>query len=195
MRAGVSERSRAVGATRPAAAQRGVTLIEILTAVTILAILTVVAAPSFDAVRNRARLRGVADNLYADLQYARSEAVQRNSMISVSFSPGATWCYGIHQGAAACDCTVANSCSIKTVLSTSAPNVTLADASFSSGGAGVARYLIDPRRGQSVDAAGAAVTGTVQFTLGSLQMNAEVNAVGRARLCSPSGTVTGYPSC
>ena len=109
MRAGACERSRAAKAAPPPAAQRGVTLIEILTAVTILAILTVVAAPSFDAVRNRARLRGVADNLYADLQYARSEAVQRNSTVSVSFSPGSAWCYGIHQGAAACDCTVANS--------------------------------------------------------------------------------------
>ncbi|HWS75489.1 MAG TPA: GspH/FimT family pseudopilin, partial [Quisquiliibacterium sp.] len=66
----------------------GFTLVEFLVVMTVIAIVSVTALPSFDDFRARLRLRAAADNLHVDLQYARSEAVQRNAIVSVSFTPG-----------------------------------------------------------------------------------------------------------
>ena len=183
------------GATAARAAA-GFTVIELMIAVAIVAIISVVAIPTFDDFRVRERLKGAATNLYTDLQFARSEAVQRNAEVTVSFNPGANWCYGIHQGAAACDCTAANSCSIKTVAGTDFRDISLSQAQFVSASGTSTWYAINPRRGQSLDAAGNAVTGNVVFAgTGSRSLRGDLNAVGRVRLCSPSGSVSGYPSC
>lgn len=173
----------------------GFTLVEFLVALTVLAIVSVSALPSFDEFRARQRVRAAIDNLYTDLQYARSESVQRNAVVSVDFSTGTAWCYGIHQGAGGCDCTTANSCSIKTVSGADFPGVQMSSANFTGGGTETA-YQIDPRRGQSVDAANTPVTGAVLLAnQNSQSVRADVNAMGRVRLCSPDGTVPGYPSC
>lgn len=177
-------------------ANAGLTLVELVTAVTIVAIVTVFAVPSFEDFRVRERLKGAANNLYTDLQFARSEAVQRNAQVSVSFVTGAGWCYGIHQGNAQCDCATANSCSIKTVSGADFPGISMSQAQFDAGAGATDWYVIDPRRGQVVDAAGAAVAGNVVFAgAGSRSLRGDLNAVGRVRLCSPSGSMTGYPTC
>jgi len=174
----------------------GLTLIELVTALTIVAIVTVFAVPSFEDFRVRERLKGAANNLYTDLQFARSEAVQRNAQVSVSFVTGAGWCYGIHQGNVQCDCATANSCSIKTVSGADFPGISMSQAQFDAGAGATDWYVIDPRRGQVVDAAGAAVAGNVVFAgAGSRSLRGDLNAVGRVRLCSPSGSMTGYPTC
>jgi prepilin-type N-terminal cleavage/methylation domain-containing protein len=177
-------------------ANAGLTLIELVTALAILAIVSVLAVPSFEDFRVRERLKGAANNLYTDLQFARSEAVQRNAQVTVSFVTGAGWCYGIHQGNAACDCATANSCSIKTVSGTDFPGISISQAQFVSGAGTADWYVIDPRRGQVVDAAGGAVAGTVVFAgAGSRSLRGDLNAVGRVKLCSPSGSMSGYPTC
>lgn len=183
-------------AQRQAPRQAGFTLVELLTTVAIVGVLAAVAAPSFNAFNVRERLKGAATNLYTDLQFARSEAVQRNAPITVSFNAGSSWCYGIHQGSTACNCASANSCSIKTVSSSSFPTITLAQAQFSSLNGAASWYAISPLRGQSLDASGNPVSGSATFEAeGSLAMRGDLNAVGRLRLCSPSGSISGYPTC
>ena len=89
----------------------------------ILGVIAALALPSFEAFRDRERVKGVANNLVADMQFARSEAVQRSRRVTVSFTTGTHWCYGIHlvedAGSADCNCTPSanssNSCSIKVV--------------------------------------------------------------------------------
>lgn len=184
----------------PAAAhdrcQTGFTLVELLTAVSIVGVLAAVAAPSFNAFNVRERLKGAATNLQTDLQYARSEAVQRNTAITVSFTAGASWCYGIHQGSNACNCANASSCSIKTVSGSTYPNVTLTQAKFNSVNGASTWYSISPLRGQSLDAGGNPVSGSTTFEApGSLAMRGDLNAVGRLKLCSPAGSISGYPAC
>lgn len=188
-------RARALRIRGPRASA-GLTLVELLAGLTILAIVTVFAVPGFDDLRVRERVKGAANNLFADLQYARSEAVQRNARVTVSFSSGAGWCYGVHQGNDACDCGTPGDCSIKTVSSADFPGISMSQAQFDSSGGSGDWYAIDPRRGQSVDAAGNAVTGNVVFEgAGSRSLRGDVNAVGRVRLCSPSGSIQGYPAC
>lgn len=174
----------------------GLTLVEMLIAVTILAIVSVFAIPTFDDFRVRERLKGAASNLYTDMQYARSEAVQRNTRLTVSFVTGAGWCYGISAGNAPCDCTVANDCDIKRVSGADFPGIAMSQAQFDSAGGASTWYSVDPRRGQVVDAAGAPVDGNVVFAgAGSRSLRGDLNAVGRVHLCSPSGSVSGYPTC
>jgi len=171
-------------------------MVELVVALAILAILAVAAVPSFDDFRVRARLKGAATNLFADLQFARSEAVEHNAAVTVSFTTGANWCYGIHQGAAACDCGTPGSCSIKSVSAADFPGVSIGQAQAISSGGTNSWYVINPVRGQILDAAGNAVSGNVVFAgSGSRSLRGDINAVGRVRLCSPSGSVSGYPSC
>lgn len=206
MRAGAVERTRAACArrlrpvsqrSRHGAAARGFTLLEMMGVLAVLALLVVFATPAYQGSRIRASVRGAAANLYTDMQYARSEAVQRNTDVTVSFSTGSTWCYGITEGTTACDCTVAaappaaGACSIKRGLSTEFRGAALGSASFSGDGNS---YQIDPRRGQIVDSGGNPASGSVVFTGdGGYAVTAELNVVGRVRLCSDS--LPGYPSC
>lgn len=152
----------------------------------VVAVIAVFAAPVYNDARTRARLKGATTNLFTDLQYARSEAVQRNATISVSFVGGASWCYGITEDDDPCDCGTANSCTIKTVSSAEyGTGVALATT--------LADYRIDPRRGQVVDAGGNPQALSLTLSAGADTTRADVNAVGRVRLCS--STLSGYAAC
>ena len=59
---------------------RGVTLVEVLMAIAIMALLTGLAAPSFVESVARSRLEGTVATLANDLQYARSESLRRRSL-------------------------------------------------------------------------------------------------------------------
>ena len=60
------------------AAQRGFSLVELATAMTIIAILMMLGMPSFSEYINNARLGAVAQSFYSGLSLARSEAIRRN---------------------------------------------------------------------------------------------------------------------
>lgn len=62
---------------------RGFTIIEILIAVAVVAILVAVGAPSLRDLVVGVRVRTVASDLYESLLFARSEAIKRNAIISV----------------------------------------------------------------------------------------------------------------
>lgn len=63
---------------------RGFTLLELLIVMAIVAIVATLAAPSFNGVLERQRVRTVADMLRSSIDLARSEAVKRNTPITVS---------------------------------------------------------------------------------------------------------------
>ena len=63
---------------------RGFTLLELLVTLAVVAIVTAIAAPSFNDVIERQRVRSAADTLRSTIDLARSEAVKRNAVVSVS---------------------------------------------------------------------------------------------------------------
>ena len=75
--------------------QIGFTLIELLIVLTIIVILITLVAPSFQSLLERRRLEGAAQTLYADLYYAKSEAVKQSAPINFDVTTGANWSYQI----------------------------------------------------------------------------------------------------
>lgn len=65
---------------------RGLTLIELLVGMSILALLMVMAAPSLGEWMTNARLRNTAEAISASLQFAKGEAVARNTRVRFQFT-------------------------------------------------------------------------------------------------------------
>lgn len=78
--------------------QEGMTAIELLITISIVAILMAVAAPSFTSTLVKYRLSTNNSNLVADIVLARSEALRRSAPVSVCQSSNGTSCTGTGWG-------------------------------------------------------------------------------------------------
>jgi len=172
--------------------QRGMSLVETIIVVSLMAILVCTALPSFQEFQERYRLEGRAMELVTDIHYVRSEAVARNRGIRISFGsdPGGT-CYVLHTGDEGdCDCSSngiaqcsdPNSFMIKNVGFTTDQGVRLQ--------ANVSSMLFDRVRGTTTPAGSISLIGNSGKTLRHI-----VNILGRTRTCSPDGSVNGYRVC
>lgn len=98
----------------------GFTLIELMVVIALVAIVVMLAAPSFNSMIAMQRLRGTSTQLTTDLQLARSEAASRQDTVGISFksTPGGPSCYIVHTcgkptsaqllaGECTCDCSLA----------------------------------------------------------------------------------------
>jgi type IV fimbrial biogenesis protein FimT len=95
---------------------KGFTLMELMITVVVLGILAAIALPSFQSILEGRRLVGAADDLYSNLQFARSEAIKRNETIRFQITTGANWCFGVDDDdGVVCDCN-ASACEIDGVL-------------------------------------------------------------------------------
>ena len=72
--------------------ERGFTLVELIAAVLLVSIFATLAAPPFRDFIIRQRMRNAAFELMSDIAYARSEAVKRNS--TVTLAKVGTWSGG-----------------------------------------------------------------------------------------------------
>jgi type IV fimbrial biogenesis protein FimT len=68
----------------------GITLLEVLTVITIAAILMALAVPSYQYITNANRISGEVNDLLGDMQYARSEAIKEGQTVSVCASANST---------------------------------------------------------------------------------------------------------
>lgn len=182
-------------------ARSGFTLVELLVAIAVAAVLITCALPAFTDFIDSQRLRAAAQEVAADLRYARSEAIRRHAAvpIGVSFSPGAHWCYGISQQLP-CDCAVqdwhsANAClldlaharQLHTTAGANHLNVELLDARFSSD----RTTVFDPLRGL-------ARAGRVELqSARGKRLDIRISTLGRVRICAPTGSASpaGYAPC
>lgn len=74
--------------------ERGFTLIELMTAVLILAILGSIAVPSFRSFTVNTRIGTAASELVTAMAFARSEAIKRSSRVEICASTDQTGCSG-----------------------------------------------------------------------------------------------------
>jgi type IV fimbrial biogenesis protein FimT len=168
----------------PAFAQRrrarGLTLIEILVALALLAVLASLAVPSFGGMLTRHRLKAAADDLAMDLAELRFEATRRGVALHLQATPGADWCYALAT-APGCDCRIAQSCQIKTVSAREHPGITLLQAQD---------LQFEPAL-----TAGLAQHGALLQAGDGAQLRVGLSALGRPSVCAPQSPVPGYSRC
>jgi Tfp pilus assembly protein FimT len=160
----------------------GLSIFELLTMIAIVAILVIVAVPSFIYFQQLNRINTLAQNLYYNLQYARTEAIKRNSSIYVTFSNGSNWCYGINAGSA-CTCATPANCNLGATTSNNT------QATLSSSGLVSNSIIFEPNHG------GSNTQATVSYTVtgGTQAVSVQVGLSGSVQTCS--NNVSGYQAC
>jgi type IV fimbrial biogenesis protein FimT len=183
--------------------ETGFTLIEMMVTITVMAILVAAATPSFLDFFDKNRVRGAADGVISVISNARAEAVKTDLDVNIAFTgSGSAWCMGANAAippsggnpagtASACDCTNTAQCLVsggRSAIEVDAyPNVTI--------GALPAAFVFDSQLGVM------SPLGQRQITLtspkGKYDIRVEVNALGQARLCVPSGkpSISGVAGC
>ncbi|OOZ40632.1 hypothetical protein BOW52_05635 [Solemya elarraichensis gill symbiont] len=83
----------------------------------VLAVILLLAVPSFEDTIERRQLQRTGENIYSAIMFAKSEAVKQATDVSITFtkqSPGDGWCYGIDDDTtSACNCiTAAANCTL-----------------------------------------------------------------------------------
>lgn len=159
---------------------RGLNLIELMIIAVIVCVIALLSVPSFFAMVQRYRLVSMAQNIYYNLQYARSEALKRGNTVYVSFNTGSNWCYGINSGSS-CNCSTPSSCN----LGTYTPPSSLTTLSLS----GFGTLTFEGTRGS----ASAAGTITLTATGGTQSMGVDVGTLGNLTICS--NNISGYSPC
>lgn len=171
--------------------QSGFTLIELMVVLAVLGVLTALALPSYSEIVERRKLNAAGENLFADLMYAKTEAIKRNLPIRLTFTgTGTTWCYGIAVNAA-CDCTDnVPACEIESGVQKIVNQSDYEVVSVDAGDSTLANDFISftPLRGFVNQK-------SLQFSVGSgAELRVVVSSLGRIRLCSDT-TTFGHPTC
>lgn len=85
--------------------QAGVTLIELMITIVILAIIVTIALPNMANTLDNRRLAGAAQSVYEHAQFARTEAIkQSRNMLFVAQIDSDDWCVGVTDDPSGCDC-------------------------------------------------------------------------------------------
>lgn len=186
----------AAGPSRRARA-RGLGTLEWLVVVAIVGLLAAAALPSWMGHLERRAVEGAAMQLLGDLQYARSEAVQRNEAVAITAGPD---CHVVHLASASASCSstgvtvTPEEGALKSVVLEGRPAVS------ASAEGGLARVVFDPVGATAtfvgVAAGVDAASWLVSTADGSLGIRVSVNPGGRATACVPAGGhVPGIPDC
>lgn len=172
-------------------AQAGVTLVETMLVTSVLAVVTGLAVPGFDAMTQRQHLQGAAAQLETDIHYTRMLAVARNAPLRISFESGAGGsCYVIHTGSAnQCSC-LADGAAVCQGDAQAERAVHFAAAGAVSLKSNSRSVLFDATRGTSTP------TATMQLTArNGSAIHQVMNIMGRVRSCSPAPALSGYRPC
>ena len=207
----------------PGLRQRGFTLVELMIVVAVVAIVLVLAAPSFRDMIEGQRLRGTSAQLVTDFQFARTEAASRQEVVGLSFkaNAGGKSCYTIHTcgtTAAAicrCDCAaavgarcVAPRREIRTVEVPTSSRVKVAPVPVGAALATSSNVMFDPATGVATAYFPIVVIGpnpppapefwaevSLLRPAPAPALRTELSGTGRPRTCSPGGRVTGVTPC
>lgn len=193
---------------------KGFTLIELMITLAVVAVLLALGSPAMGNLFDQQRLKSASEQIYGDLQLARSEAIARNLPVRVNFAASGTasWSYGISD-VDNCDLTVtdatdAAACTLvvddgdlsvhgiegavdtsdkvlQRFTSDDHQNVALARSGFTNGN----QITFDPSNGTAIGNSG----DLLLTSPAGGQLLVRVGPLGLVRICSPDGSVNGYP--
>lgn len=178
----------------------GFTLIELLVVFAVVGVLVALAGPSFSNLIDKRRTISAAEAIYAQLQYAKSEAQKQSRTLYLRGTTGSSWCVGIDQSDT-CDCNVTdvnatNACYVlgdgstkilKRLGASDYPGVSLTTANT---------ITFEPVRGTVNALLLTPALKVVSSKNRELELHA--TAMGSFRVCSPASAsvpVEGYPKC
>lgn len=149
--------------------ESGFTIIELMIVIVVIAIIIAIAAPSFQKMLERNRLKSAVEEVKSDLQLAKSEAIKRSTNVSFSLTTGTPWSYTV------------DSIPVKTVSGDQFEGVSVASNTTTT---------FDHRQGK-------ANASSVVLSTPNYQSQVSVSNLGRIRICTPTGQtgIGGYPSC
>jgi len=168
----------------------GVTLIELLVAVVIMAIVMAVGAPSFNQWVQNSQIKNAAGSIIDGLQLARAEAVRRNQNVQFMLGTASSWTVGCVTTATDCPSTIESrsasdgstnaqvSADQSTIVFNGLGRVTPAPAST------INVDVTNPTGGACV-----AASGTMRC------LRVEVGIGGQVRMCDPSLASTDPKGC
>lgn len=180
--------------------RQGMTLVELMLSVAIVAVLVAVAVPSMYEFIMRKKVEGAADELMTDMRYARSALAKNNRSTLIKFgkTQSGDTCYVIYHptGLLGCDCTSTPVCT--SIGASSA--VELKTMRFTTGGKVSVQPVTGSRSVLVLEApTGLPVNGsTINVSItapsgGELRLS--TTPTGRAQLCAVSGHDRAYPAC
>lgn len=160
--------------------QRGLTLVELMIAVAMAAVIAMAALPGFSAAVERHRLRHAAETLAADFSEARYEAARSGRPLHVAIDGRSeAWCWNVATRPD-CGCQAADRCQLKATHAREHTGIQLLQPQPA---------VFEPEG--MVSAAGSA---TFRAPHGEM-LRVSVGPMGRASVCSPGPPVPGYPAC
>lgn len=160
---------------------RGLTLVDTLVALALVALLVSMAVPSFGHQAARWRLQAAATDLATTLREARTAAALTGSTQHVQLSAGPSWCWSASPEAA-CRCDAPVPCGGSLARATDHPGISVS---------GAARFVFDPvasaRSGREPDVELRSAHGD--------RLRVGVTPLGRARICAPEAATAIHPRC
>lgn len=186
---------------------RGFTMVELMIVVAVMAVIVLIAAPSFRELIEIQRLRGINAQLVTDLQAARAAAVARSSVMRVSFrSSGSMSCYTLYTSpgnSTRCDCRLGpgSACTgsmveVRTVQVPASLGVTVAPPSGS-----IAAFGFDPVTGGLIsiptDDFSTPIDQVVieAYLDAARKLRTVINRAGRPTVCTPAGSRMTEAAC
>lgn len=179
--------------TRTEGWSAGFTIIELLIALTLVAILVAVAIPSYQSLRQEQMVKAATQAVYMDMMLLKSEAIKRNKPITFKiFNAGQPdWCYRIAIDTTCDSC--ADTCSSiegrKGVDADEFGNVIL-DSNFGKSGTAIALEF-NNRRGVFKSLYGGFGNGSICLKNGNTEYAVIIAPVGRIKTV----VVTGEAEC
>jgi type IV fimbrial biogenesis protein FimT len=129
--------------------QRGVTLIELMVGVSIVALIAMLAAPSFVTSMQNRRIRTSAESIRTGLQYAKAEAVRRNRAVNFALASDGGWQVG---------------CTVPDTTIVNDEQLCPAQLQSRTGTESTTNAVVTSTQATSLSGTGSASAGLVQFT-------------------------------
>ncbi|MBY4678235.1 GspH/FimT family pseudopilin [Marinobacterium arenosum] len=169
--------------------QRGLTLLELLISIAVLAILLAVVVPDMSSFWERNRLISAAEAVYSHTQLARSAALARNQDIFIKFgnTGSADWCMALSEDNN-CDCTDGSNCTLTNMPAAQLAGSDFSNISLSTDFTGNDSAIEVPR-GTALEGG----TVTLSSPVSGFSVQVQLNLLGRVKICSD--TESRFPAC